>query len=334
MLDDDGNISQEASLNERAANWHSQEKETSNGEGVVKKDALNTIAAPGLEVNPNTVVSQRDPDAPPDGGREAWLCVLGGVCSWFVTFGWVYSVGTFQEYYIQGPLRTYSPSDVAWIPSTEVFFVFACGPIAGMLFDNYGPRVLLLVGSFLHVFGLMMVSLGDEYYQFLLAQSVCSGIGVSFLFLASVNAASTWFNKKRATVMGIMTAGSSVGGVVLPIMIAKLIPEIGFPWTIRTVAFIFLAFLIIINLTMKSRLVHKPTTFDPMEFVRPLSDLPFAILCLAGTFVFLGSLLSYNFIILQGQRNGMSYSLSNYLTPVMNAARLVVPLYTFFVVSF
>lgn len=33
------------------------------------------------------------------------------------------------------------------------------GPVWGKLYDNYGPRYLLLVGSFLHVFGLMMASL-------------------------------------------------------------------------------------------------------------------------------------------------------------------------------
>jgi MFS family permease len=166
----------------------------------------------------------------------------------------------------------------------------------------------------------MMASLGHQYYQFFLAQSVCSGIGVSLIFFASVNSAITWFRKKRATAMGIMTAGSSFGGVVLPIAITKLVPDIGFPWTLRTVAFIFLAFLVVTNLTMKSRLVHTPKPFHPVEFVRCLRDPPFAILCAGGSMVFLGSFLPYTFIVLQGQRNGMSYSLSNYLIPVMNAA--------------
>ena len=56
------------------------------------------------------------------------------------------------------------------------------GPIVGMLYDNYGPRYLLIGGSLLHVFGLMMASLGDKYYQLLLAQGVCSAIGVSAVF--------------------------------------------------------------------------------------------------------------------------------------------------------
>jgi MFS family permease len=298
-----------------------QDRGQEKGLRLTEDDPLTTVAASGGAISNNPIVAPSTADTPPDGGREAWLCVVGGVCSWFVTFGWVYSVGIFQEYYSQGPLRNYSPSEVAWISSTEIFFTFSCGPIVGKLFDNYGPRGILLVGSFLHIFGVMMVSLGDQYYQFFLAQSVCSAVGVSALFFASVDTALTWFRKKAATAMGIMTAGSSIGGVVLPIMITKLVPRIGFPWTIRVVGFIFLALLIVVNLTVKSHLVHRPTSINPMEFVRPLRDMTFATLCLAGAFVVLGSLLPSNFIILQAQRNGVSHSLSSYLLPVVNAAR-------------
>lgn len=56
------------------------------------------------------------------------------------------------------------------------------GPIVGQLYDHYGGRCLLLVGSFLHVFGLMMASISTQYYQVLLSQGVCSAIGVSLIF--------------------------------------------------------------------------------------------------------------------------------------------------------
>lgn len=48
--------------------------------------------------------------------------------------------------------------------------MFAGGPLAGALFDRYGPRWILLVGSFLHVFGLFMTSISSKYYQYLLSQ--------------------------------------------------------------------------------------------------------------------------------------------------------------------
>jgi hypothetical protein len=57
--------------------------------------------------------------------------------------------------------------------------------VAGMLADTHGPRFPILLGSFLHVFGLMMTSISHKYYQFFLAQSVCSAMGCSFLFFPS-----------------------------------------------------------------------------------------------------------------------------------------------------
>lgn len=57
--------------------------------------------------------------------------------------------------------------------------MFAGGIFAGKVFDDYGPRYLLIAGTFLHVFGLMMTSISKTYYQILLSQAVCSAIGAS-----------------------------------------------------------------------------------------------------------------------------------------------------------
>jgi len=111
-----------------------------------------------------------DPRENPDGGRQAWLCVLGAFCCLFCSFGWISCIGVFQDYYQTHQLSHLSSSTVAWIPSLETFFMFFWGPVIGKVYDNFGPRSLLLAGTFFHVFGLMMTSLSTEYYQFILAQ--------------------------------------------------------------------------------------------------------------------------------------------------------------------
>ena len=113
-----------------------------------------------------------DPTSFPDGGWEAWLAVSGSFACLFCSFGWINAIGVFQTEWEKNQLKTYSPSAISWIPALEVFFMFLGGPIAGKLYDNYGPRWLLLVGSFLHVFGLMMASISSKYYQFLLSQGM------------------------------------------------------------------------------------------------------------------------------------------------------------------
>lgn len=53
-----------------------------------------------------------------------------------------------------------------------------------------------------------------------------------------------------------MTSGS-LGGVVIPLMLQKLIPKVGFAWATRILGFILIALLIIANLLIRSRLPRK-----------------------------------------------------------------------------
>ncbi|KAJ5088766.1 MFS transporter asaE [Penicillium angulare] len=262
------------------------------------------------------------PGPPPDGGFPAWMTVLGGFCGLFVSFGWINCIGVFQTYYESHQLDHMSPSTVAWITSLETFVMFFVGPIFGYLFDSYGPRWILLGGTLLHVFGLMMTSLSTEYYQFILAQGICSPLGASAIFNASVNSVSTWFAKRRAFALGVTASGSSLGGVIFPIMVSKLIPQVGFGWAMRICAFLILFMLGIANLTLKSRLPHVKKPFKIWNFVKPLTDIKFVVTVAAAFCFFWGMFLPFTFVITQAEEYGMSSDLSQYLIPILNAASI------------
>lgn len=157
---------------------------------------------------------QPNPSEPPDGGLEAWIIVAGSWCCLFVSFGWITCIGDFQSYYSRQLLSSYSPSTIAWIPSVETCLLFMGAPICGKIFDSYGPLPLLVAGTFFHVLGLVLLSFCREYYQVFLAQAIFSAVGASAIFWASNNAVGTWFRRRRAFAMGIVSSGSSVGGVV------------------------------------------------------------------------------------------------------------------------
>ncbi len=207
--------------------------------------------------------------------------------------------------------------------------------------DDLGPRIPVLIGSFLHVFGLMMTSLAKEYYQIFLAQSVCSAIGCSFLFYArkcslllpssfpmltghtAIAALGTWFRRHRAFAFGIVTAGSSLGGVVLPIMVNHLVVSAGFAWAMRATAFLFLGLLIIGNLTVKSRLPPPKRPFRFMAFIVPFYERPFLLLTIGTFMIYIGAFLPFNFIIVQAKAAGMSASLAGYMVSIINASSYV-----------
>ncbi|KAG8405756.1 hypothetical protein J3458_021691 [Metarhizium acridum] len=186
-----------------------------------------------------------------------------------------------------------------------------------MVLDNFSSP-----GSFLHVFGLMMCSLGTQYYQILLAQGVCSAVGVSAIFQPSINVIHGWFNKKRGAAFGILATGSSLGGVIFPIMVSRLIREVGFPWAMRTCAFLILALLIVANLTIRAAHPPRPHKLTKAQLAKPFSEFDFVFLC-AGFFCFtFGIFVPIDYLPVQALDAGVDPNLVQYLLSILNAASL------------
>ncbi|KAL7269479.1 hypothetical protein RUND412_007861 [Rhizina undulata] len=270
-----------------------------------------------------TVVAAHHSSQFPDGGFQAWSCVVGGFACLFCSFGWINCIGIFQGYYETHQLASYSSSTVSWISSLETFCMFFFGPLVGKLYDAFGPRYVLLAGTFLHVFGLMMASISTKYWHFIICQGIVSSTGASMIFYPAISCVSTWFFKKRAFALGIMVSGSSLGGVILPIMIDRLIPRIGFGWAMRTTSFLILFMMIIANLTLRSRFPAKGwTPWKLNEFTKHFKEFGYVTIVIGSFFFFFGMFLPFNYIVLYGQRHGMSDTLANYLVSILNAASL------------
>ncbi|RMZ75716.1 hypothetical protein DV738_g5336, partial [Chaetothyriales sp. CBS 135597] len=247
-----------------------------------------------------------DPASFPDGGLRAWLVVFG----------------VFQAYYETHQLREYSSQEVAWIPSLESFMLFMGGLWVGRVYDNYGPRYLLLFGTFFHVFGLMMASISTKYWHFILSQGLCSALGASMVFYPAMSAVVTWFFKKRAFALGLVASGSGLGGVIFPIMVQRLIPEVGFGWTMRICAFLILALMIVANFTIVSRLPPHPKPVSWRDFLVPFTELPFFLLSIGSFFMFMGIFLPLNFLILAAAQDHVPRHLQLYLVPILNSASI------------
>jgi MFS family permease len=163
-----------------------------------------------------------------------------------------------------------------------------------------------------------MASLSTEYYQLLLSQGICSPIGASAVLYPAMSTVVSWFHKKRALALGIMVSGSSLGGIIFPIMVQRLIPEIGFPWTMRVCGFLVLCLLVLANLSVRSRFPPKPRPFSVMDFIRPFSEPAFATVSIGNFFGFLGLFIPFNYITLSAIDIGMSINLSTYIISILN----------------
>ena len=141
------------------------------------------------------------------------ILALGGqrlslVCT---TRGIVNTFGAYQDYYESAILAHETPSAISWIGTLQGFLLLIVGILTGPIFDRGYIRHLIVTGTFLVVFGMMMTSLCKSYYQILLAQGICVGLGAGCLFIPSVAIMATYFSSKRAFMTGITNAGGSIG---------------------------------------------------------------------------------------------------------------------------
>jgi MCP family monocarboxylic acid transporter-like MFS transporter 10 len=114
-------------------------------------------------------------------------------------------------------------------------------------------------------------------WQLVLCQGFAIGGSAGFIFLPALSIVTTWFDKRRGQAYGVVAVGSSVGGTVLPIALRKLLVAVGFKWTVRTLAFIFLALLIVANLTVKTRTKVVKSDGKAVPFSQLMQNIPLMV---------------------------------------------------------
>ncbi|KAL2831552.1 major facilitator superfamily domain-containing protein [Aspergillus cavernicola] len=259
------------------------------------------------------------PAPPPNGGFVAWLHVAGGFMLFFNTWGMLNTFGVFQTYYESGDLFNGTSSNISWIGSIQATMLLLVGFITGPIYDRGYLRALLITGSFGIVFGIMMLSLCKTYWEVLLAQGFCIGIGAGCLFVPCVSILPTYFSSKLGAALGLAASGSSFGGIIYPIVLNRLIGPIGFGWAVRVIGFIALATLILPIVVMKQRV--KPPKARALIDWSAFTDIPYMTLVLAGFISFMGLFTLFFYISYVGAaRQLTSNDMAFYLVPILNAA--------------
>ena len=217
--------------------------------------------------------SSADPGPPPDGGLQAWTQALVGHIVVFNTWGYISSFGVFQTYYATA--LNHPPSDISWVGSVQIFFLFFVGTFSGRATDAGWFRSVFTAGSLLLLIGVFMTSLSTEYWQLFLAQGVCTGLGNGLLFCPALSLLSTYFTKKRSLAIGIAASGSATGGLIFPAIVEVLLPKIGFPWTVRVLGFVMLGLQAVALTLAKTRLPPRKT--GPLVEWGAFKELPYTL---------------------------------------------------------
>lgn len=274
---------------------HSSDEESTIGEprhNDLSQVPTNTSVAARTLSAVRTRDSGKDLGPPPDGGFQAWLQVGLGHMIIFNTWGYINSFGVFQSYYTSTLGR--SPSDISWVGSIQIFLLFFIGTFSGRATDAGYFRFTLTVGATLEVFCIFMTSLCTEYWQLFLAQGLGQGIGCGLMFCPTLALISTYFVKRRGIALGITASGSATGGLVFPAVVMRLLPRIGYGWTMRILGFISLATLIPCLLFFKQRL--PPRTSGPLLELGAFKELPYLLFAIGMFLNFWGLYVAFFYI--------------------------------------
>lgn len=289
-------------------------------------------ARPGLVAEPPTASAAladkeaaRPPavagSAVPNGGLQAWLQVAGAFMIFFNTWGILNTFGVFQTYYETGELFRESSSNISWIGSVQAYCVLLGGLVTGPIYDSGYLRSLLVAGGFGVVFGNMMLSLVHAYWQALLAQGFCIGLGAGCMFVPALAVLPTYFNTRLGLAVGLSAAGSSFGGIIYPIVFYRLIGQIGFAWSVRVLGFLALATMLVPICTMKQRV--RPQRARALVDASAFTDWPYVTFVAGALVGFIGLYVMFFYLSFYAQAQGITNSsLSFYLVAILNSTSM------------
>lgn len=271
------------------------------------------------EASPTTVT---DPAADAKVRRNGYFVIIAGFIANFIVFGISFTFGVFQEFYLssKGPLKGKSPSIVSLIGTVATSLTYMLGILNGPLSSRYPIQYIMGTGSIILSLGLILTGSCQEEqtWQFALTQGVMYGIGSSMTYLPPVVCGPQYFSKRRGIAMGLVFAGTGVGGLVMAPVSRKLISALGWRWALRTLGFIAFVFTFSVSFMVKPHPNFRPSNIGLINF-RVAKSLKFIIHVSGGFLQSAGYLIPLFYMSSYAGTLGMSYSEGAVLIGVNNA---------------
>ncbi|TVY80880.1 Aspyridones efflux protein apdF, partial [Lachnellula suecica] len=257
---------------------------------------------------------------PPDGGLLAWSQVLAGHLATMSSTGYTNAFGFFLSYYTTA--LDESPSTISWVVSIQGFLIYFIAAFSGRAMDAGYYYHFAITGLILQLLGIFMTSLVSSYWQLMLAQGICQGLGSGLVITPTMAVVATYFSKKRALAMCGVSSGSATGGVIFPLIARQLLGRVGMGWTVRTFGFVCLANAAITLAIIKPR--KLPRKSGAVIALGSLRDAWFGVFALAMFMLMLGFYFVYYYVTSFAQ-NVLSAPTGTSLTLLLVINALGVP---------
>lgn len=154
--------------------------------------------------------------------RQGWMIAVSLFVSLFFLWGGGYNTAPI---FLAALLKAFgwSHARAAWITAGLSLAIGITAPFAGWLLDRLEARLVMGAGAALAVAGLICASKSNTFAT-LFASVVLLGIGLGFsTWLAASLVIANWFDERRGTALGVVTAGMESGGMLMTLAVGSAI---------------------------------------------------------------------------------------------------------------
>lgn len=144
-------------------------------------------------------------------------------------------------------------SIIALAFAISLFLYGISGPFMAALLEVIGLKKMMIVSMATLLTGIILTLMMNQSWQMILIWGVIIGLGASlFLTVVSPYVANHWFEKRRGLAVGILTASTATGQLILLPVLAAIIENYSWRWAIALFMILSFIMLIIILLFMKN----------------------------------------------------------------------------------
>ncbi|KAI8320513.1 MFS general substrate transporter [Martensiomyces pterosporus] len=193
-------------------------------------------------------------DQPVDSAR-GWIVAIAGSFMLMFSMGCVNSYGSYQTYYHMNQFPKEPMSTLSWIGTLQFAVMNFVGIPAGILCERMDSRLVTFSGGLIMGIALIIASFCDSaVWKLLVTQGIVFSIGASLVFIPATSIPSQWFVKYRALAIGVVVAGSGIGGLWLTPATDHMISSLGTAWALRITGIVIIAVNSVASLFMRNRL--------------------------------------------------------------------------------
>ncbi|WP_255301626.1 MFS transporter [Bacillus sp. AFS040349] len=184
-----------------------------------------------------------------------------------IHYSWIILIITFFSIIVAGIIRSSSgvfidpfEQEFGWDRSLislafaiGLFLYGISGPFMAALVEVIGLKKMMIYSMITMIIGLLLTFVMQESWQLILIWGVIIGVGSAvFLTVLSPYVANHWFVEKRGLAVGILTASTATGQLLLLPVLAFIIEKYSWRFAIGAILAIGLLMFMMITLFMKS----------------------------------------------------------------------------------